>query len=224
MEWSNASLGDGFCDQECMTPDCFYDSVPNSIAADQTPREYFEDHSDCWQDCHTDYWNSYFTDDSECDTWCDISVCGFDFGDCSYICNTGCFTNMLGNGSCDEACNTTTCNLDNGDCGFCSNEEGNTCDSDKIANDTCDEECNSFYCNFDSNSCGGEYCNSEQTCQTTMIDNNVWEEACQSESCNYDGQDCTAKMYVSGGSDTFTPRNGTIIDPHRSLTGAMASI
>ena len=32
-------------------------------------------------------------------------------------------------------------------------------------------------------------------------------------------------MYVSGSSETdITPRAGTITDPHRSLTGAMASI
>ena len=47
-----------------MTPDCYYDSVPNSIGADQTPREYFEEHSDCWQDCHTDNCVSAWTDSS----------------------------------------------------------------------------------------------------------------------------------------------------------------
>ena len=66
-------------------------------------------------------------------------------------------------GTCDEECNLGKCNLDNGDCGFCSNEEGNTCNSDKLANDTCDSECMSIYCNFDNNACGDDFCNSAQT-------------------------------------------------------------
>ena len=82
-------------------------------------------------------------------------MCGYDLLDCGQICNLGCETWMPGNGFCNPECNTAKCNFDEGDCGFCSNAEGNTCDSEKLANGTCDEECNSFFCNFDYNACGG---------------------------------------------------------------------
>ena len=44
MECSNSSVGDGFCDQECMTPDCYYDSVPPFAYED--PYFYFDEYSD----------------------------------------------------------------------------------------------------------------------------------------------------------------------------------
>ena len=59
-----------------------------------------------------------------------------------------------------------------------------------------------------------------------MIDNGVWESQCEIEAdCNYDGLDCAGYVYVEGGSvQDGTPREGSFTDPHRSLTGTLASL
>ena len=47
MEWSNTSLGDSFCDLECMTSDCNFDTAPENIGPTDTPIDFFEQYSDC---------------------------------------------------------------------------------------------------------------------------------------------------------------------------------
>ena len=47
MEWSRTSLGDGIWNLEWMTLDCFYDTDPAKVESEDSPGDYFENHSDC---------------------------------------------------------------------------------------------------------------------------------------------------------------------------------
>ena len=106
-----------------------------------SPFVYFEEYSDCGQDCLSlDCPTGWAGDVDWCDEEYKIPECGFDLGYCDITCNSNCEIDWLGDEECDEACNLHMCNLDNGDCGFCSNVEGNNCDGAKIANDTCDDD------------------------------------------------------------------------------------
>ena len=145
-----SSAGDSYCDKNCMSPFCNYDSkvqIRNS--------EDMLKFSDCRENCSS-VCEPEKLGDSACDPECNIPECSFDFGDCGE-CSSGCFSHMLGNGSCEDECNTSLCNFDYNDCGWCN--EG--CFKDDFEKGTCKTECNTQNCNFDKNFCAPESTNTK---------------------------------------------------------------
>ena len=64
-----------------------------------------------------------------------------------------------------------------------------------------------------------------------MLNDDECQEACHNHACSWDNfcdnttEDNPAYLYVDGSAfQDDTPREGTMSDPHRSLTGAMASL
>ena len=91
MEWSTNFLGNGICDLECMTRECNYDTSPDELEGRDINNQDFEQYSD-WEFDWLATWPPGWAGDEVCDTECNIPECGFDLGDCGFICNFDCLT------------------------------------------------------------------------------------------------------------------------------------
>lgn len=110
-----AAIGDGICNQECLS------------------LEFFFDLGDCC-DLNNSTCFKFMIGDGTCDASCNVDVCAFDGGDCidldicpeencdlvNNICRVAtedkCNINLIGDGFCDTACDNEECLNDNGDC------------------------------------------------------------------------------------------------------------
>jgi hypothetical protein len=102
-------IGDAYCDVNCMTGLCNFDSPSNS------PRI-----SDCAGQCEDEGCDLSNLGDGFCHeckgyTACNTQHCGFDYGDCGF-CAAECKEWMLGNGVCSEECSSKSCLFDYDDC------------------------------------------------------------------------------------------------------------
>ena len=72
------------------------------------------DNGNCALNC-TETGCSQTKADGVCDSNCNSSICGFDFGDCAY-CLPDCTSTLYYNSVCDNVCNYPVCNYDNFHC------------------------------------------------------------------------------------------------------------
>ncbi|OMJ65363.1 hypothetical protein SteCoe_38385 [Stentor coeruleus] len=142
---SNNMIGDLICNSVCNIGICEFDSPYK----DSTGFNSFK-HSDCYEDCLNTSCNTYLLGNEVCDDECNNQSCGWDIGDCNFVCNNGCTEDMLGNGICDPSCNVPECRYDNNDCGWCN--EG--CFKENLQLYTeCIPQCNNTetYCFYEDN-------------------------------------------------------------------------
>jgi hypothetical protein len=107
---ASSVVGDKFCDKECMSDVCKFDS--------KTPTT--KTTSDCYSSCLSTGCKANLLGNKSCNAGkikaaCNSEACGFDYGDCGY-CANGCTSSMLGNGRCDSSCNVKACRYDANDC------------------------------------------------------------------------------------------------------------
>ena len=227
--WSDCSTGgcpsgqagDDVCIDQCDMPLCGYDLGDCAV---------------CNSDCSASQLG-----DGICDEACNTFKCNLDNGDCGFCSNDAgntCDSAKLTNDTCDNECMSYHCDFDKNACGgdYCNSDK--TCHTSMIDNGMCDEACRSEEsCNFD-----GEDCGCAPGCDKHMLGDGVCQESCNNQGCSFDQYDCDHSpikralavgdtddnptvFYVLGGSaDDSTPRTGTATDPHRSLTGTLASL
>ncbi|CAG9324295.1 unnamed protein product [Blepharisma stoltei] len=159
--------GNRQCNPECMTSFCNYDT------SFQFNSSLHKKNSDCYENCIFDGCDPQNLGNGICDTSCNTTSCGFDWGDCT--CSPGCFNSMLGDGNCDEECDNWNCDLDNHDCGQCADG----CFPTMLGNGICDSACNNEDCLFDYKDC-----QCAENCKWT--DYGLCLPECMIANCNYD--------------------------------------
>ena len=124
-------LGNGVCNQACLTEACLDD---------------LGDCAGCNTECQlTSVGNGI------CDKQCNkLGLCDKDGGDCevrtcnwidgeSYTGGGKCLRSLIGNGECDNQCDSLECDFDGGDCP--PNECAPGCSFDMVGNGMCDDAC-----------------------------------------------------------------------------------
>lgn len=110
------------------------------------------DIGDCTSDCKNEGCLKTASDEV-CDSACNISYCGYDYGDCGY-CAPGCTLAMLLDNICQPECNTFECDYDNYRC------DCNTgCTYTMLGDKICQMECNIYECGYDRLDCNTYECN-----------------------------------------------------------------
>lgn len=84
-----------------------------------------------------------------CNLECMNEACGFDGGDCNWLCSLSSCDKNASDGVCDASCNTNLCGFDFGDCGYCAVN----CTKSLYFNALCDAACNILECDFDNSIC-----------------------------------------------------------------------
>jgi hypothetical protein len=169
-KWS--SIGNGICDQSCMTEECSKDYGDCAVSITYNITE------ECGKGCD---WSKL--GDGNCDEDCKVDSCHFDYGDCEDVgniseeCGDGCDWNKLGDGLCDRECMLAACHFDYGDCQseeedleeFC--DEG--CSWSMLGDGNCDIGCMKEKCEFDYGDCKEDSSVQESVAEETQDEGTI---------------------------------------------------
>ncbi|CAG9321220.1 unnamed protein product [Blepharisma stoltei] len=126
--------GDGYCDSQCDTLDCNFDSLDCPIQCSPGCSPNMIGNGICNKECYT-------------------SSCTFDNIDCINLCSGGCLPSMIGDKQCQNDCFNENCLFDAGDCfGLCSQN----CSFSMLGDGVCQPQCANEKCNFDNDDCTDE--------------------------------------------------------------------
>jgi len=155
-------LGNGACEEACLTPACRYDFDDCKIAQ-------------CSPGCS---WGD--VGNGLCDTACVNEACLSDMGDCLNLEPCKCNQDFIGDQFCDESCFNAECRWDGGDC-FCAVD----CATPLLYNEECDTGCNTLACNYD-----WGVCDCSEGCNIDLLSNGYCDEECNNAECDYDAGVC----------------------------------
>lgn len=187
-------IGDGICEDECLTRSCLYDSG-DCQDLQIAPDCYLVQIADgiCDPACNTDvsYWDGWdcgcspgcsptLLSNEVCDDECNTSSCNYDQEKCSY-CAENCRIENLGDSICDMACYNLDCWFDLGDCDCAIG-----CNALLLGNTQCDSICNSLQCGYDNYAC--YQCS--DNCDSSLRQNHICDLGCNNADCFYDDYDC----------------------------------
>lgn len=193
-ECSFDMVGDGSCDEVCLTRNCQFDNkdCKNSEIVENCYLVQIGD-GVCDQDCNTDeaFWDGWdcacapgcyseLLGNGLCDEECNNEKCNFD-GQLCLECGDGCLMESVGDGVCDMQCLNSKCYFDLGDCNC-----AQYCNTFLLGNEYCDSVCNTQECGYDNTIC----LSCSPDCPPSKRSNNICDSECDSSSCQYDDFDC----------------------------------